>query len=313
MLKKTAAMIMLLSLTSSPCFADTNAMALLQESKPLVTRAGAWQSWGDHLHLKSGQEKLPLIFEVENGAEGRPKASGLQIKLNRNQLADFKDFNGNAQFKIDLSNKLHAGNNSLQVQGFGPSGVWLRWRLLIQRPVVASVKPDSLSATDSITISGQHFCDQKDRIKVSIGGKHARLISSNPNEITCRLPERVSAGKQPLVVAVQAVSSIPFAVGIKAAPRITFIDTLSAPPLHNVTLQGDGFSPVASENTVMVGSRKARIISATKSSITFTIPDMHFPSWHVPIRVTTNGMTSQEKIFIHLDMRLIPNEGHPIP
>jgi IPT/TIG domain len=310
---RTAGVSLLLSLISAPCFAASNEMAMLQESKPLVTRAGVWQSWGDHLHLKSGQEKLPLTFEVENGAEGRPKATGLKITLNRNPLADFNNFNSDDHFNIDLSGKLHAGNNSLQVQGFGPSGARLRWRLLIQRPVVISVTPDSISATDPITISGQHFCDQKDRIKVSIAGQYAKLVSSNTREISCRLPERPKAGKQALTVAVQNVSSIPVTVTIKTAPRITFIDTLSAPPLHNVTVQGDGFSPVANENIVMVGSRSARVLSATKSSITFTIPDMHFPTWHVPVRVTSNGMTSKEKIFIHLDMRVIPNEGHPIP
>lgn len=297
----------------APCFAIDSNMALLQESKPLVTRAGAWHSWGDHLHLKTGQDKLPLILEVENGAEGRPKASDLQVTLNRNPLADFSHFKGNTNFTIDLSGKLHAGNNTLQVRGFGPSGAWLKWRLFIKRPIINSVTPTTLSAVDQITIRGENFCEHKDRIKVTIGEKPARLISTSASEIICKLPERVGAGNQKLTVAIHSVASAPFDVSVKAAPRITFIDTLSTPPLHNVTVQGDGFSPVLSENTVMVGSRSARIVSVTRSSITFTIPDMHFPDWHVPIRVITNGMTSKEKIFIHLDMRLIPNEGHPIP
>lgn len=298
---------------ATPCFAVNTDMALLQESKPLVTRAGAWHSWGDNLHLKTGQDRLPLVFEVENGAEGRPKASDLQITLNRSTLADFSHFKGNANFTIDMSGKLHTGNNSLQVRGFGPSGAWLKWRLFIKRPIITSVTPQTLSAVDRLTIRGQNFCEHKDRIKVTIGGKPVRLISSNANEIVCKPPERVDPGNQKLTVSVHSVESTPFDVSVKAAPRITFIDTLSTPPLHDVTVRGDGFSPVISENTVMVGSRSARIVSATRSSITFTIPDMHFPDWHVPIRVITNGMTSKERIFIHLDMRLIPNEGHPIP
>lgn len=304
--------ILSLIVATLPCLAQ-NPMAIVQESKPLVTRAGAWHSWGDHLHLKPGQEKLPLIFEMENGAEGRPKATNLQVTLNKKTVADFSQFKGEKTFKLDLSGKLHAGNNTLKVQGFGPSGAWLKWRLLIKRPVINSVVPNLLTTNDIVTIGGEHFCDHKDRIEVSVGGKKARLMSSSSREIQCKLPADTAAGNQNMTVSVQAVKSEPFVVAVKAAPRITFIDTLSAPPQHSVTLQGDGFSSIASENIVMVGSRSARILSATKSSITFVIPDMHFPTWHQPIKVVTNGMTSKQNIFIHVDMRVIANEGHPIP
>jgi hypothetical protein len=40
---------------------------------------------------------------------------------------------------------------------------------------------------------------------------------------------------------------------------------------------------------------------------------MHFPTWHVPIRVTTNGLTSKDNSFIHVDVRVIENGGLPIP
>lgn len=305
---------LLLSLTgSSPCQGADDSMALWQESKPLVTRAGAWHTWGDHLHLKAGQEKLPLTFEVINGADGRPRATDLKITLNREALADFSNFKGADSFKIDLTGKLHVGNNTLQVRGFGASGAWLKWKLLIKRPVIESVTPAPIGGADLVTVRGVHFCDRKERIKVAIGKHAATITKSTTDEIVCKPPAQLASGNQKLTVAVNSVTSAPFDVSVKAAPRITFIDTLSTPPMHNVTVQGEGFSPVLSENKVMVGSRSARLVSATRSSITFTIPDMHFPDWHVPIKVITNGMTSKERIFIHLDMRLIPNEGHPIP
>ena len=34
---------------------------------------------------------------------------------------------------------------------------------------------------------------------------------------------------------------------------------------------------------------------------------------HVPIKVTTNGLSSRDKAFIHVDVRVIENGGYPIP
>lgn len=310
---KIAPFFLSLLLTTVPCLGADNGMAVLQESKPLVTRTGAWHTWGDHLHLRAGQEKLPLTFEVINGADGRPEASDLKVILNREVLADFSNFGEAASFSVDLTGKLHTGNNSLQVRGFGASGAWLKWRLLIKRPVVESVTPNPIGSAKLVTIRGVYFCDHKERIKVAIGDHSAKIIRSTTGEIVCEPPAHLVSGDQKLTVSVQDVASAPVAISVKAAPRITFIDMLSAPPLHDVTLRGEGFSALASENAVTVGSKAAAIIAATTSSITFKIPDMHFPAWHMPVRVTTNGRIAKERVFIHVDMRAIANEGHPIP
>ena len=87
---------------------------------------------------------------------------------------------------------------------------------------------------------------------------------------------------------------------------------LSSPPHHPVTLKGHGFSSVPKENVVTFGTHKAEVTSATESSITCLIPEMHFPDWQVPIKVTTNGMPSKGKAFIHVDVRVIENEGIPM-
>src|SRR6516165_11573035 len=116
-------------------------VAILQSSKPLVTRAGAWQTWNDHIHLKQGQENVPLALYFINGADGRPKFTDLRVFLARNPVATLKDFGGNDTLSLNLAGKVTRGNTALAVQGFGPSGARLIWQVLARRPVVTAVNP----------------------------------------------------------------------------------------------------------------------------------------------------------------------------
>jgi len=304
--------ILVLYLSTAALPAPAEEMVVLQESKPLVTRVGAWQTWGDHLHLRRGQERLPLQLTFINGADGRPKATDMKVFLGRDSLATFKDFKNGDSFSVDLAGKLNAGNNSLKVQGFGPSGARMKWQLLIQRPSVISISPDPVGASDTMTINGKNFSDETEQIKVHVGNKYARPLSSTSDEIKVKLPNHSPPGLQPVTVSVNYVHSQPSSVSIRSNPRITRVSMLASPPSEPVTITGSGFSSDAKDNIVTVGGRKAQITNATANSITFIVPNMPFPKWHVPIKVTTKGMPSKDKAYINVDVRVVPNEGIPM-
>jgi hypothetical protein len=287
-------------------------MAIIQESKPLVTRAGAWQTWGDQLHIRRGQESLPARLTFINGADGRPKASDMKVFLGGAPLATFRDYNNSDSFSVDLAGKLRPGNNSLKVQGFGPSGARMKWKLFIQRPTLTGVTPNPVGASDIMTISGRNFSKQTDHIKVHVGNKYARPISSSAEEIKVKLPGHAHSGPQPVTVSVNYVHSEPITVTVRSNPRITRVNMLASPPQQPVTITGSGFSPDMKDNVVTVGGRRAQITTATESSITFIIPDMPFPNWHVPIKVVTHGLPSKDRGYINVDVRVVPNEGVPM-
>jgi hypothetical protein len=287
-------------------------MAVLQESKPLVTRAGAWQTWNDHIHLTQGQEKSRLVLTFTNGAEGRAKFTDLKVLLGRKPYATLKDFGGADVLSCSLTGKLTRGNTALAVQGFGPSGARLNWRVHIQRPVITAVKPSSAGPSEKMTIEGNGFSEHAGDTKVLVAGKPAKLVSSKSTELQLKLPAQVPSGSQDLLVSVNSVESKPFKVSVKSTPQITWVNMLAANPGNTVIISGSGFSAVPSENTVTVGKTPARVTAATTSSITFIIPDMHYPRWHVPITVTTNGVTSKSKASINLQQLIVPNEGIPM-
>lgn len=287
-------------------------MALFQESKPLVTRAGAWHTWGDRIHLNPQQAKLPLEIRFTNGADGRPPATDLKVELDHKPLASFANFGGGKSFSLDLSGKLRAGNTHLTVKGFGPSGARMNWRLYIRRPVVTSVTPDPAGLADTISVKGRNFSSNSQDIKIHVAGKHLKPSSASEGELKFKLPAHAEGGSQYMVVSVSHVNSAPYRVNVRPGPRITFVDMLSTPPTEHVTIMGSGFSPIASENVVTFRNVRANVVSATESSIRVVVPNMRFPDWHVPIKVVTNGVPSQGNAHIHVCLQVVPNEGIPM-
>jgi hypothetical protein len=294
-----------------PAQINADDMAVLQESKPLVTRAGAWQSWGDHIHLRSGQEKLPLVLSIVNGSEGRPKFTGLQVLLARKPFATLDDFGGKEAMSFDLTGRLGLGNTPITVQGYGPSGARLAWKVFIQRPTITSVTPNPIRKANQVMVQGRNFSEHAHDMKVLIGHLPAKIVSAKANEIQLRIPSDLSGGTYDLTVDVHSVKSNSIKVSIKIHPQVTFIDFVSTAPGQPLVISGQGFSSNPSENLVLFGSHKADIIDASDSRITCVVPDMHFPQWHVPIYVITNGMRAMEHVTINIDQRVIPNEWIP--
>lgn len=311
LVRKPQYLFCLLIASCLPCSAGES-MHLLQESKPHVTRTGAWQSWGDRIELKAGQEELPLRIDFINGVEGRPRVNRLKAELERAPLISLDDFSKRDSFSVDLTGKLQRGYSSLTVRGEGKSGARMMWRLFIQGPVITAVNPSLIWPGDEVTIEGKNFSNRKDRDHIWIGKMHVRPSSIEAGKARFKVPQNMTGGKQEIRIEIASVKSGPFGVTVRSHPHISRVNMLASPPHHPVTLKGSGFSPVASENIVTVGNRRAEVTSAGDSHITFIIPEMRFPHWHVPIHVTSHGMPSKGRAFINVDERVIPNEGIPM-
>lgn len=285
-----------------------NELQTLQESRPYVARAGAWQTWSDHIHLQPGTEKRRLFLTLFNGAQGRARMTDLRVHLARSPLLTFKDLADQAAVTRELTGKIGTGNTLITVEGFGPSGARLAWKLSTDKMTVSSVDPNPFKLTDTITIKGKNLPGDGAGTTVSIGHKHATVVSVSNDQIKVKVPPHLPGGSHDLVVSVGSAKSDVFKVRTASEPTIKWIDHISTAPAHPVVITGTGFSKVPSENVVLFGKLPAHIVSASETSITCTVPDMHFPDWHVPVTVQTNGLTSKEKKTINIDVRVIENQ-----
>ncbi len=287
-------------------------MVTLQESRPLIARTGAWQTWNDYIHIKPGQENRRLVLTFVNGADGRAKLTDLHVKLARKPFATIEDFNGNDKFSRSLTGAIGSGDTLLTVQVFGPSGARLIWKLSTEKVTITTVQPNLFGLADKVTVQGHNFSESAHANQVLIGNKPVTVTSAKSNELELKLPSHLPSGEQELFVLADSVKSNAFKVTVKAHPQVKSVDFLATCPGQPVVISGQGFSRIASENTVKFGSIKARVISASDTSIKCIVPEMHFPTWHVPITVTTNGMASTGRVTINIDQRVIPNHGSPM-
>ncbi len=285
----------------------------LQHSNPMVALSGAWQTWSNAITIAPGLEKMPLYFTLENGAGGAPKFQNLRVILDKKPFLTMSDFGGSATCSRNLMGTVGVGQTGLVIQGYGPTGAKLVWRLATKKLVISAVKPDSFSLTDKVTIEGSTLPTSAANIKVFIANKPVPVINVKPkNELQLQLPSNLPGGKQDLIAEVGPLKSNVIKVTIKAAPHVYSVNFVSTAPGQPVIISGKGFSTTASENSVSIGGAGATVVSATDTELTCTVPvDLAAPQWYVPIVVTTNGMKSTENVTINLGQRVIPNEGNP--
>jgi IPT/TIG domain len=283
----------------------------LQQSKPLVARAGAWQTWNDRLHIKPGLDKRKIVLTFINGADGRNRMTGIKVLLSGKPIATIDDFNADGTFSRDLNGTVSAGKIPITVQGFGPSGARLVWKLSTDEIIITAVRPNPFGSAQKISVQGRNFSDNPADVKVTIADNPAKILSARRTELEVQLPPHLQGGRRDLVVAIGPVKSNVYAVGTSVAPEIAFLDMFSTAPGHPVVIHGKGFSPNPDDNVVTFGSLKAHVSDSSETTITCEVPDMDFPRWHVPINVTTFGIRTKKPAEIHIDMRVIPTEEHP--
>ncbi|MDP3510747.1 MAG: IPT/TIG domain-containing protein [Candidatus Melainabacteria bacterium] len=280
-------------------------LVVVQESRPHIARAGVWQTYRDHIHLKSGQERKQLLLTFANGADGRPKMTDLRISLAGKPFATIKDFDEAGNFSRSLNGLIGAGDTVLTSEIFGPSGARLAWKLLSEKPTVTSVQPNPYGRDDILIIQGTNFSDNKHSLKVYLAGKSAEVVSAGANQLQMKVPGYIPAGDQDLVVSVDSAKSNAFK--IKARPNIYWIDITAQSPSQPVMILGRGFSKNLADNVVMVGPHKAQVTAASHTNLTFIVPEMHFPQHGMAITVITNGVSSKEHLSLDVDLRRVPN------
>jgi hypothetical protein len=278
------------------------------DKKYICTKPKTWQTFDGYVSLKAGQEALPLTMTVTNS-----NYTGITIFLNGQKLATDKDFKSNI-LRMQMTGALAGGDNKFTVQGFGPAGANLTWKLSTLKPVITALKPTPAGLDDEITLTGRNFSKVASANQVLVGTKQGVIkpgTSTSGKEITFTLPKESLSGKINVTVSVCGIVSKAIELQIKAAPEVTGVDLLSGPPGQAMTISGKGFSATQSENVVTIGGVPATITSSSAKSITVTIPEMFYPQWHLPVIVKTGGVESKPGVEVNVQSRVIPNDGVP--
>lgn len=282
-------------------------IVVVQESKPIVQSSAKWQTFTDYINIKQGQDTAPLTMTFKNGSETALPFESMQIFLAGRLLGTEKNFKSRV-LTMDMTGALGVGGTQLIIKAYGPAGAAMSWQITTPKISVASIAPKEASPSDKITITGKNFARGA---LVQIGKQWAKITDLSATKIVVEVPADIEGGKQQLIVTQATVKSKPQDLNIKAAPSVTGIDTISAPPGQPVTISGSGFSKKASDNVVTFNGTPASITSASATSLSVIIPEMHFPQWDVQIKVKTNGQESKDSVKMNIQSRVIENGGVP--
>jgi hypothetical protein len=277
-------------------------MLSVQVSKPMVSTKLAWQTFEDYITLKQGQDQIPLTMTVTNNGY-----QSLVLHLNGSKLATEKDFK-TATLAMQMAGALAVGDNKFVIQAFGKPGSKVSWTLETPRPSITDIQPTAKGTPDKVTISGRNFAKTVAGDQVQVGTKWATVLSGDSRKINVTLPTGLT-GKQKVAVLAGGFASKPFEYELKAAPVVTGLDLISAPPGQLLTIMGTGFSPVAKDNIATIGGVPATITSCTANTLSVIIPEMYYPQWNVPVVVKIGTVESNKNIQINVQMRVIENQG----
>ena len=153
---------------------------------------------------------------------------------------------------------------------------------------ITGISPVKGFAGDVITISGENFSDVVAENIVTFGGVEATVQSATNSTLKVVAPEHAKGAVDIQVVSGGKTLNVPSQFTYMVF-TITSNYPVSGAEGDKVTITGDGFSNVADENVVMVGSEPAIVESSTETSIVVVMPDN--PEGEYEFSVTVGGKT----------------------
>ena len=156
---------------------------------------------------------------------------------------------------------------------------------------VTGIKPEKGYSGDEVTISGENFSLKTAENKVTFDGIEAQIVKATQNSLRVIAPEH-SRGK--VNVKVQ--------VGDKTASTwFTYVELMIASNTPTtgaagveVTIKGEGFSVVPTENTVTINGVACPVKAATEEELTVEIPDNPEGRYQFVIKVGERTVTGGE-------------------
>ncbi len=139
-------------------------------------------------------------------------------------------------------------------------------------PVIASFDPPAGPPGAQVRIRGANFGQDVRAIQVVFGNVIAQVRGLSETEILAEVPAGVSTG--PIQVSVQGMGPVVSSTHFTAliAPMLQEFAPRSGPPGTDVVIRGNGFSPVLTNNRVMLSGVPCPVLSGSPTELRVRIP-----------------------------------------
>ena len=148
---------------------------------------------------------------------------------------------------------------------------------------VSAVSPESGAAGTEVTLTGSGFGSIPSSVEVSFNGVKGTVTQASATMLKVIVPETSSG---PLTVSVNGTSSQ--ARTFQVPVVITSLAPDSGPPGMQVTIAGQGFSSIPSNNEVLFNGVAADVTAASPTGLTVTVPTTNTG----PVSISVGAQTS---------------------
>lgn len=139
-------------------------------------------------------------------------------------------------------------------------------------PVIHDFFPKTLASGDTLTLIGDHFSYQLGSNLLEVGGKSSKVISSSKKRIEAIVPSGLDP-ENDLEITIANQKSEPVGKLNFLYPVFTAISPKEVTFGEEVTIAGNNLGYNAETDVIKVGDATAEVVTATKTSVTFLVPE----------------------------------------
>jgi hypothetical protein len=183
---------------------------------------------------------------------------------------------------------------SVNVTGY-EAGTTLKFTLV--SPGIQNFTPFSGTFGDIVTITGQHFSRFKEKNIVQFNEFISEVVEASTTQLKVKVPSTIRARENVVSVTVnlQADNSVnKFSI---LPPVVTSISASQGFTGSTILISGNNFNPASEGNTVSLAGTSAKILEATKTSLSIEIPQKGiYKSRSFPVEVIVaeqSGVSSE--------------------
>ena len=161
---------------------------------------------------------------------------------------------------------------------------------------LSGISPETGPVGTIVTLSGKRFSEVASENEVSFNGQEAEVTEASATSLKAVVPEGATTGEIEVTVDGKAVTGPVFTVE-QAEPVISGFAPENGRVGDEVTINGENFSEVASENVVTFNGKEAEVVAASETELTVTVPSRPGSG---PIAVTVGETTVEGEEFEYI-------------
>ncbi|MBZ0186958.1 MAG: IPT/TIG domain-containing protein, partial [Candidatus Obscuribacterales bacterium] len=123
--------------------------------------------------------------------------------------------------RIDLTDLVSSGTNTIVIEGKGQKDALLTWSLEgAVEPQIAQLNPRKTRGGARLTLYGSGFSTDPDENQATFNGKPGKVVASSRSTMTIEVPNTLKEGQADLEITTNGLKSAPYLINVEPLPEV---------------------------------------------------------------------------------------------